>query len=500
MSKGVVHRKSTSKKQYDRNSIHVDRISDDEMNRRKLCYQLIEKEKQRNLATNDCEKNQLEMLRDILLKNQNINEVRCKSNRSDRTISKTNPKSDGKHTSMQKIRPASAKNYTSTNIANCNQFEGSGNIAYVDNLSMNSTEEEPVGNHSNRHSRLHVRNDQKHPIIRSTSVYSESNDGRSMNKVSFNSHTEKCTDNESNMNTSPIQLRKLLDHLSMELNDLESMTGYKPNRHDLSSNTCSFALTNALITLTGHVKQCTPTSKGKQELNTLKDQLSLVIKTQLDFQQKIENQMTTIQTMMQTICQLINHEIISNRKSCSSHHERNQSDDQARQNWVNNVQKSYVIPKEMNNGMEDLLMIARQMTHGKILDASNDINHDSAYNEALQTSKNEVNVSKQRSTVATPVEAPMTYNVFASGLLSQNSSINIHRNEMDSSNGTGNTMSFPSKNESLLEKIFHERLRLAQQMTELNKQHNTTQEELADLEAKTRQSRPINQKSNEDKT
>ena len=64
--------------------------------------------------------------------------------------------------------------------------------------------------------------------------------------------------------------------------------------------------------------QCTPTSKGKQELNTLKDQLSLVIKTQLDFQQKIENQMTTLQTMMQTLCQLVNHEIISNKKRRSS--------------------------------------------------------------------------------------------------------------------------------------------------------------------------------------
>jgi hypothetical protein len=33
------------------------------------------------------------------------------------------------------------------------------------------------------------------------------------------------------------------------------MTGFKPSRNDLCSNTCSSALATALITLTGHVKQ-----------------------------------------------------------------------------------------------------------------------------------------------------------------------------------------------------------------------------------------------------
>ncbi|CAF0861805.1 unnamed protein product [Adineta ricciae] len=458
MSKGVMYRKSTLKKSYDRNSIHVDRISDDELNRRRLCYQLIDKEKQRNFAMNDCEKSrsQLEMLRDILLKNQNINDLIQKSNGSDRIISKNHLKNDGKISSAQKIRPASAKNYT---FINYDQTE--------ENLSTNSTEEEPVGHQSFRHARSHERNDQKHSIIRSHSHYSDTNDVRAMSKVSFNAHTEKSNDHESNMNTSSIQLRKLLDRLTTELSDLESMTGYKPTRNDLSSNTCSLALATALLTLTGHVKQCTPTSKGKQELNTLKDQLSLVIKTQLDFQQKIENQMTTLQTMMQTICQLVNHEIISNRKPCGFHHDRNQFDGQSCQNWTNNVQKSYIAPKEPNNGIEDLLALAQQMT--------NDTN--------LHSVHNEMNAPKQRSTAITPVEPPTSYNVFASGLLSQDSSINALRNEPDSSN----TVPPHSKNEALLAKILHERLRLAQQMTELNKQHNTTQEELAELEAKTRQ-------------
>ena len=53
-------------------------------------------------------------------------------------------------------------------------------------------------------------------------------------------------------------------------------------------------------------------------MNTLKDQLSVVVKAQLDFQQKIENQMSMLQTMMQTVCQLVNNEIITNKK-CSGY-------------------------------------------------------------------------------------------------------------------------------------------------------------------------------------
>lgn len=55
--------------------------------------------------------------------------------------------------------------------------------------------------------------------------------------------------------------------------------------------------------------------KGRHDVKNVKDQLSIVIKNQLDFQQKIETQMNTLQTMMQTVCQLVNSEIISNRKS-----------------------------------------------------------------------------------------------------------------------------------------------------------------------------------------
>ena len=48
---------------------------------------------------------------------------------------------------------------------------------------------------------------------------------------------------------------QLLDRLSIELNELETITGYKSEKTDSSSNTCSTALVTALLNLTGHVKQ-----------------------------------------------------------------------------------------------------------------------------------------------------------------------------------------------------------------------------------------------------
>ncbi len=48
---------------------------------------------------------------------------------------------------------------------------------------------------------------------------------------------------------------------------------------------------------------------------------------------------------------------------------------------------------------------------------------------------------------------------------------------------------FVIQNETILEKILQERLLLVQQIAELNKQHEMTQEELANLEANTLQKR-----------
>jgi uncharacterized protein (DUF342 family) len=83
---------------------------------------------------------------------------------------------------------------------------------------------------------------------------------RSVNNVSF------ISDTESNVNASPRQLKKvdilqelirkyihlfqLLARLSSDLNDLESITGFKPNKNDPSTS-----LATTLIRLTDHVKQ-----------------------------------------------------------------------------------------------------------------------------------------------------------------------------------------------------------------------------------------------------
>jgi hypothetical protein len=107
-------------------------------------------------------------------------------------------------------------------------------------------------------------------------------------------------------------------------------------------------------------------ASNTKEIAVLKDQLSIVIKTQLDFQEKIENQITTLQTMMQTLCQLVNNEIISNKKSNC-----NQTDFQipeSHQNWLTNAQRPYLIPKDTNNAMDELLLFTRRMNNSKIID------------------------------------------------------------------------------------------------------------------------------------
>ncbi len=98
-------------------------------------------------------------------------------------------------------------------------------------------------------------------------------------------------------------------------------------------------------------------ASNSKEINNLKDQLSSFIKTQLDFQQKIENQITTLQTMMQTVCQLINNEIISNRKF--------NGDFESRSNWLNNAQRPYLIAKDTTNAMDELLLFTRRMNNGE---------------------------------------------------------------------------------------------------------------------------------------
>jgi hypothetical protein len=127
--------------------------------------------------------------------------------------------------------------------------------------------------------------------------------------------------------------------------------------------------------------KCALGSKGQpyQESNTLKDQLSVVIKAQLDFQQKIENQISMLQTMMQTVCQLVNNEIISNKKSSDnsiSHQQsqstinsarlrRDQPDFQIaepRQNWLSNNSNIHLQRPKPNSTDESLTYTQRMST------------------------------------------------------------------------------------------------------------------------------------------
>ncbi|CAF2068496.1 unnamed protein product [Rotaria magnacalcarata] len=404
-----------------------------------------------------------------------------------------------------------------------------------DNLSVHSVEEDVMKNEPVRESRLIRKDIQQHPMTRSSSLYSESrhhsNGGsgggvRTLNSVSFMSDRSKnegtSNGTESHVNPSADKFKKLLDRLSLELNDLELRTGFKSNTNVQSSHTCSTALATALITLTGHVKQCVPNSKRSQEVNHLKDQLSIVIKNQLDFQKKIENQMITLQTMMQTICQLINTEIIANKK-CQDKFSlkknfRDQTDFEeveSRQNWSNNAEKS-----DTHHTMNEILKLTRRMSNGTPIDAdlyqqyanSSTMNRHSAYFEASDASRkpprptssmstSEINVheiSKQaqqdknidqesRSSMISPIEIPPSYDMFELGLANRNSLVNRSRNEIDGLGVGSTTVPSSSINETLLEKILHERLRLVQQMSDLSKQHEMTQEELANLEAKAMQ-------------
>ena len=181
------------------------------------------------------------------------------------------------------------------------------------------------------------------------------------------------------------------------------LTGFKSNKNDSSlnnqSNTCSTALVTALLTLTGHVKQvndrvlrlylihsslfqCALSSKGQpnQDTGTLKEQLSVVIKAQLDFQQKIENQMSMMQAMMQTVCQLVNNELITNKKcpgNCtpqttallnSARNRRDPTDfsmAEPRQNWTNNNNSHMPVQKARANSTDEIITLTQRTSSGR---------------------------------------------------------------------------------------------------------------------------------------
>ena len=111
----------------------------------------------------------------------------------------------------------------------------------------------------------------------------------------------------------------------------------------------------------------------------MKDQLSVVIKAQLDFQQKIENQMSMLQTMMQTVCQLVNNELINNKKcagncaaqppaSNSARSRRDSTDFQMpepRQNWSSGTTNNHYVQKSRSNATDELMTFTQRMSNGK---------------------------------------------------------------------------------------------------------------------------------------
>lgn len=111
----------------------------------------------------------------------------------------------------------------------------------------------------------------------------------------------------------------------------------------------------------------------------MKDQLSVVIKAQLDFQQKIENQMSMLQTMMQTVCQLVNNELINNKKcagNCASQPPANNSArsrrdstefqmPEPRQNWSSGPTNNHYVQKSRSNATDELMTFTQRMSNGK---------------------------------------------------------------------------------------------------------------------------------------
>lgn len=221
-------------------------------------------------------------------------------------------------------------------------------------------------------------------------------------------------------------------------------------------------------------------------MNTLKDQLSVVIKAQLDFQQKVENQISMLQTMMQTVCQLVNTEIIANKKPISQVQSavtstntiptssqavrlrREQPDFQSAEPRTTSIPRQTLLPK--SNPIEESQPYSARISSGKLRD---DLHvHDeihlvsilatpieiqshrsSIYDEGHDPSKrfsrpvsalsaNESNSYEMTKSVPTrrtidqdsrltnisPIEVPSSYDMFESGLPKGNPNNSMLRN------------------------------------------------------------------------
>ena len=220
-----------------------------------------------------------------------------------------------------------------------------------------------------------------------------------------------------------------------------------------------------------------------------------------------------LQTMMQTVCQLVNNELISNKKAPSGAHHAPEppsgmnssraqtplSTAEARQQyWLNHpsVQKQSLATKANNHASADThqhrlsdLTEVQQEGPKKVSRptsaVSSNANH--SYDTSKLLASRRTLDQESRSTMISPIEPPTSYDMFESGLPKSQSITSMFRSGTST---TGPSAPSSSSNETILEKILQERLILVQQIAELNKQHEMTQEELAHLEANTMQQRP----------
>ncbi|CAF1630062.1 unnamed protein product, partial [Didymodactylos carnosus] len=126
-------------------------------------------------------------------------------------------------------------------------------------------------------------------------------------------------------------------------------------------------------------------------------------------------------------------------------------------------------------------MLSNRSTYTEVLDASKKFTRPTSASSSDQIIKQTYTVTTNNngrkndeqelnSHIRTAMISPdmPSYDIFESGLPNQQQTIRYPQS---------------SNNETILEKILQERLLLVQQIAELNKQHESTQEELANLEA-----------------
>lgn len=198
-----------------------------------------------------------------------------------------------------------------------------------------------------------------------------------------------------------------------------------------------------------------------------------------------------LQTMMQTVCQLVNNEIITNKKSTTTANpprlRRDQPDFQSadhRENWSaqNSVPRQTLLPKtvssnevntlssRMNNGMLTFLLFGqicvnsflatpielnsyRHSSYGETHDTSRKVSRPTSavsiadsntYEYSKQTQSRRNTDHDSRLTMISPIDVPSSYDMFESGLPKTNPMNSMLRSGMNSSSGGPGTNAPPS--------------------------------------------------------